>query len=227
MISDILDGNSAIAVTRTSFRDEVRMTNRDNIFLHSRILVELPDKYKLCTNRVPVIRGIKETALESAEYYKGLKKKPLTLQTVFVRNNNAIRILVVEPGQADSCSFSSLPNGLSLDGNRLVGSITEDLVGERFKVYNTTLTISRGTETLDEAFQIIHADTSVLSEDFTSADYEKEMMDSGLILMIGTCTGCYGFTFTCAGQSYCLDCEFCPPNFKTVQQQCVVYQCRL
>ena len=227
VLTDILEGNHTTAVTRISFRDEIRIASGNNLFLFSRALVVLPEKYKLCTNRVPVTPGIKEPTLESAEYYRALNQKPLTPSEVFVNTDKPIRALIVRPGHADSCSFSSLPNGLSVEGNYLVGTINEDLAGERFKVYDTVLTIVSGTDSLDVNFQIVHFDPSLLSKDFSSADYEKEMLDSNLTLMYGVCTGCRGQTSACGGSNQCLACTPCAPDFKTTGEVCVFYYCRV
>ena len=211
--TDGIDGiSNIITMTRASLKDGILNSDKNSLFLKSKPLVALPEKYKMCPNSVPVIRGLK-IAFEPTQYFKNLSALPISRTMTYIRKNEPVRIdVIIQPEQIDSCSFSGLPNGLSLEGNTLVGAMTDDLAGERFKVYNATLTLVRGIETLDISFQIIQVDPALLTDSFTSVDYQNEMINSGLILrdeFYDPCPDCYGNTAYCDNTQVCIYDQYC------------------
>ena len=214
VIPVLLSGEGTSIVTRESFRDEIRIAG-GNQFIFSKVLVQLPDKYQNCTNRVSVVYGLRVPTLETEFDHKAQNIDPLYATTIIVQKDVPLHSMLVENDQVDSFSVSSLPNGLTLEGNMVVGMMSESLGDDKFKVFTSKLTLVRGIDQLEVDINFLYLDPSIVSDTFTGEDYDQLIIDSNLILFAGTCTSCNGSTFSCAGTtSSCASCIECTAGNK-------------
>lgn len=208
VLTEILENKGLVAVTRETLRNEVKYSSPNNTFILSRPVVDLTEKYKNCTTRMPFVKGIKSETLEDYDYFVDNKKSSWYYPSVIALKGVEVHTTIIDKKQVDSFSISSLPVGLSLVDNAVVGTMNEDLGGEKFKSYTSTLTMTKGEDTLEVEFQVIYVDPNLISEDFTSNDYSNLLVDSGILLAL-RCAYC-GFNPACIGPGYvCLQCEAC------------------
>ena len=186
-----------------------------NPFIPSRQLVDLTEKYKNCTNRIPIVtRGLYDDQLDPDQLY--------TYETlIYVKKGIPVNAFVYDPMQLDSASIAGLPDGLTLDQETgfITGLMDIEVGEDKFKVFNGTLTVIRGTKTIESPFQVIYLDMAVITDDFTELDYQDLVVDSNMILQVGQCWIC-GSYLGCGMSKTCVPCNSCPDG-KTSFENCL------
>ncbi len=203
---DQFDETNEIVATIDSIASEFLAPNGHNPFIPSSTLVDLTEKYRNCTNKIPVSDGVYD------EEFSGPSEPGWFTETMFAKKGIALDRRIYDPLQVDSATIAELPTGLVLNTETgIVSGILDTEIGEaKFEIINTTLIMTRGDKTIESPFQIIYLDMSVITEEFTVADYGNLVADSGIILQVGQCNICDGFKLPCPGANQCISCEPCP-----------------
>lgn len=194
----------------------VLITPYVNPFIPSRQLVDLTEKYKDCTNRIPTIsRGLYDDQLDPNQAYT-------YNNVIHVKKGVPVNLFVYDPMQLDSASIVGLPDGLILNPETgfITGLMDIEVGEDKFKVFNGTLTVIRGTKTIESPFQVIYLDMAVITDDFTELDYQDLVIDSNIMLQAGQCWKC-GYYLACVGSG--TNCEPCSPcaDGKTQFEYCL------
>lgn len=208
---DQMEESAYIEATIDSLSNELVIPTGGNPFLPSRAIVDLSEKYINCTNRVPLAVGI---------YTDNLNADNNWISTsVVVKKDYEVRYFVFDHHYVDSVSIADLPAGLTLEPNGyLTGMMTQEVGDNKYKLFATTITLTRGDLTVVHPFHIIYIDMSVITDDFTAVDYSNLLgSDTGIQLLAGTCYRCPPApAFGCP--STCWACIFCPDGKNTGDQ---------
>jgi hypothetical protein len=193
-----IDTQTMVTVDRTSLKEEVQNTAVHNILMPSRILITLPPLYSDCPYSVPCVDGIyTDTILTMAESFAAEKKNWYT-NWFIVRKNVPVAWILLDQDQVDTFTVDSLPPGLSLNGNTIVGTMTEDVGIDKHKVYTSMLNMTRAGVTTSSPFSIVYVDNSLITDTFTALDYQTLISDSnsGIVLAV-TCVTCFDGPVIC------------------------------
>jgi hypothetical protein len=208
-----------ITVVRGSIKDIVFGTNK---LFPSKDLVQLTPAYENCPKAVMICRGL---SVPFSEIQAQLNTSTPNLASliyipgIFIKKGVLTRTNLINAQQFDSFTIGDLPNGLSLEGTLIVGTMTDDLGTDVFKKYTIPLTIVRGSESLSTTFDIIYYNPA--SIDGTTYTAQQFMTDVKIRLL---CTGCGNCTsyFGCCSYHYCYQYGLCPDG-KTPNAGCRYY----
>lgn len=216
--ADEFNSKIHIEATIETLSKELIMPYGSNPFIHSRILVELTEKYHNCTNRVPGTLAIYDEDFTNSF--------PLTwfMDEVIIKNRALFNRTIYDPVQVDSASVSGLPEGieLNLETGMLSGTFNIDMGEDKLKTFNVEVLFTRGEKTIEDSLQIIIVDDSFITEEFTEDDYQDLLINSDIELKSGQCTRCPPRTsVNCPGAgTSCVDCAICS-DYKTSLQLCL------
>lgn len=197
---DQMREDTYVEATIESLASELLTPLGRNPFIPSRAIVDLTEKYINCTNRVPVVYGVYDDNMNSdvpwVQAVTYVKKGIPTIQHIFDHH------------YVDSASIAELPEGLVLqpDGY-LVGTTNVEVGEDKYKLFNSTLTLTRGETVVEHPFQIIYMDISVINEEFSENDYHDLITSDSNLQVQVYCQDCGPSTYYCSQKCFaCYDC---------------------
>lgn len=191
------------------------------LILPSQALVVLSEKYANCTNKVPVIKALITEELKSAEDIKTDVNSTLYWYRpiLFVNKNERVHIPFVNYGFVDSITINNLPEGLSLNGLFIDGTMTEDLGSDITKTFSVDVQFTKEDQTLNTTIFVVYYDRTSIGVDYTEEDLNNEIkQNSNIQLFTEVCFQCCpGCEVVCPGT--CIQFWECSAPYKGLYYQ--------
>jgi hypothetical protein len=145
-------------------------------FIEKRDLVVLSELYSNCTKSVPMVSGVLEN-LEDLSFTEHQFYLPYSL----IEKGVAVSNWAFDPNLFNLVSFTGLPNGLTFTGNRITGTLNQDLPeGSNFQRIDATMTLSDGTDEIVVNFFLVYYQVDRTQTTLEQFQQDQELLDLNL-----------------------------------------------